>query len=64
MRENRVASALGAEAASLEALVKEVYNDTPLALHGLAQRSLWAHLLKLEEEGRAENIDAEWRIPH
>jgi glyoxylase-like metal-dependent hydrolase (beta-lactamase superfamily II)/8-oxo-dGTP pyrophosphatase MutT (NUDIX family) len=62
MRESRVVKALGSEPASLATLVKEVYDDTPLALHGLAQRSLWSHLLKLEHEGRAENVDSEWRI--
>ncbi len=62
MRENRVLQALQTEPASLDTLVAVVYQDTPVALHGLAKRSLWSHLLKLEEEGRAENIASEWRI--
>jgi glyoxylase-like metal-dependent hydrolase (beta-lactamase superfamily II) len=33
-------------------IVKEVYTDVPAALHGLAERSVIAHLEKLREEGR------------
>ncbi len=62
MREDRVVQALGDEPESLESLVAKVYDDTPEFLHGLAQRSLWSHLLKLEEEQRAANIDSKWRI--
>ena len=62
MRENRVVQALHSEPASLDSLVSVVYRDTPIVLHGLAKRSLWSHLLKLEEEGRAENLASEWRI--
>ncbi len=62
MRENRVLDALGDEPDSLAALVAKVYSDTPEALHGLAQRSLWSHLLKLEKEKRAANVGSKWRI--
>lgn len=62
MRENRVLEALGTDPRSLDSLVAVVYQDTPVILHPLAKRSLWSHLLKLEEDGRAENIDSEWRI--
>ncbi|MBI2149156.1 MAG: MBL fold metallo-hydrolase, partial [Acidobacteria bacterium] len=33
-------------------IVKEVYTDVPPAMHGLAQRSVLAHLEKLRDEGR------------
>lgn len=54
-RESRVLAALQACAApaTLAELVRPVYADTPVALHGLAQRSLLAHLIKLQGEGRA-----------
>ena len=44
----------------LEGLVTAVYDDVPAAMHGVAQRSLWAHLLKLQGEGRAV-LDADDR---
>ena len=34
------------------AIVKEVYTDVRPAMHGLAERSVMAHLEKLREEGR------------
>jgi len=34
------------------AIVKEVYTDVQPAMHGLAERSVIAHLEKLQEEGR------------
>ncbi|MFJ2991714.1 MBL fold metallo-hydrolase [Pandoraea sp. NPDC087047] len=39
--------------ASLETLTPVVYADVPAAHHGVAQRSLRAHLEKLAEDGRA-----------
>lgn len=47
--------------ASLDALVAVVYDDTPVALHEMAARSLQAGLIKLVEEGRAEVVDGGWR---
>lgn len=38
---------------SLGELTKVVYDDVDPSLHGVASISLWAHLLKLEKEGRA-----------
>jgi len=38
---------------SLGDLTKIVYDDVAPAMHGIASISLWAHLLKLEKEGRA-----------
>jgi len=39
---------------SLENLTKIVYEDVDPAMHGIASISLWAHLLKLQKEGRAD----------
>jgi glyoxylase-like metal-dependent hydrolase (beta-lactamase superfamily II) len=44
--------------ASIEELVAEVYTDVPEVLHPVARYSVWAHLLKLRDEGRAESPDA------
>jgi glyoxylase-like metal-dependent hydrolase (beta-lactamase superfamily II) len=44
----------------LSALVERVYDDVSPQLHPLAQRSLLAHLLKLEAEGRARRSDDGW----
>ncbi|MDE2504981.1 MAG: hypothetical protein KGL18_18610, partial [Burkholderiales bacterium] len=42
-------------------LVPRVYDDVPPARHGVAARSLLAHLLKLEGEGRARRDGEVWR---
>jgi len=53
-RENKVLRALRALGpATVEELVPTVYDDTPSARHTIAARSLLAHLVKLENEGRA-----------
>jgi len=54
MREEQVLSALGDRWHSPEELVAEIYADHPPEVHELAARSVLAHLLKLEVEGRAE----------
>lgn len=63
-REAKVIDALRLRgAASIDELVPQVYDDTPVALHPLARYSLLAHLQKLLEEERA-GVDAEtwkWR---
>lgn len=46
--------------ASLETLVTRVYDDAPVKLHGVAQRSLLAHLLKLAAEGAAREAGGDW----
>lgn len=62
-REQKVVDALRRQpaAAALDTLVREVYDDTPVALHGLARFSLLAHLQKLGEEGRAQEDGERWR---
>jgi glyoxylase-like metal-dependent hydrolase (beta-lactamase superfamily II)/8-oxo-dGTP pyrophosphatase MutT (NUDIX family) len=53
-REDKVVAALmRLGPADEEALVRTVYDDTPHHLHRMARRSLLAHLLKLQAEGRA-----------
>ena len=37
-----------------------VYRDVPAHLHALAERSLYAHLLKLEQEGRTRSNGGSW----
>jgi glyoxylase-like metal-dependent hydrolase (beta-lactamase superfamily II) len=59
-RENKVLHALRALGpATVEELVPTVYNDTPPARHGVAARSLLAHLIQLETEGRARKVPGE-----
>ena len=59
-RENKVMAALrkAGQPATLEALVKLAYDDTPERLHAVAQKSLRAHLEKLRIEARAQ-LDGE-----
>jgi glyoxylase-like metal-dependent hydrolase (beta-lactamase superfamily II) len=60
-RESRVFEALSPDApAPLGRLVKRVYSDVPRGLHALAERSLLAHLLKLETDGRARRDGQQW----
>ena len=62
-REAKVLAALSQHGpAPLWALVPRAYDDTPVALHGVAARSLLAHLIKLEAEGLAlQQSDGVWR---
>jgi len=53
-REKKVLAALSAEPARLADLVPRAYADTPRELWPYAERSLLAHLIKLEREGRAK----------
>ncbi|HET7201897.1 MAG TPA: MBL fold metallo-hydrolase [Steroidobacteraceae bacterium] len=61
-REAKVIEALRRQGpvATLETLVPEVYDDTPVALHGFARFSLLAHLQKLDEEGRVARDGDHW----
>lgn len=60
-REAKVLAALpGGQPATLPRLVQRVYDDVSPQLHSLAERSLLAHLLKLEAEGRARRSDDGW----
>ena len=60
-REAEVQAALSREPAPLATLVERAYADTPRELWGYAERSLLAHLIKLEAEGRAAREGERWR---
>jgi hypothetical protein len=60
-REQRVIDAL-ATGGSTEELVGRAYADTPAVLWPIAQRSLLAHLVKLQREGRAREEDGRWSL--
>lgn len=60
-RESKVADALAAHPGStLGTLVRHVYDEVSPALHPIAERSLLAHLEKLEAESRAVRRGAAW----
>ncbi len=46
---------------TLAELVTKVYDEVDPSLHGVAQRSLFAHFLKLETDGRAARSGDRWR---
>ncbi|MDO9317304.1 MAG: MBL fold metallo-hydrolase [Gammaproteobacteria bacterium] len=48
--------------ATLEELTPEVYDDVSVHLWPWAQRTLLAHLLKLEEDGRVEREGEHWHV--
>ncbi len=59
-REQLVLAALDETPAPLRALLPRAYAGTAPALYPLAERSLLAHLLKLQREGRATETEAGW----
>ena len=62
-REAKVIDKLGHRPdATLDVLVADVYDEIDPAIHGLAQRSLLAHLIKLEEDGTAATRGDRWRL--
>jgi glyoxylase-like metal-dependent hydrolase (beta-lactamase superfamily II)/8-oxo-dGTP pyrophosphatase MutT (NUDIX family) len=60
-REAQVLAALKVTPRDLRTLVTRAYADTPHALWPYAERSLMAHLIKLESEGRARREGELWR---
>ncbi len=62
-REEKIHSALAAAGpATLEILVGHAYDDVPENIHHVAMRSLHAHLLRLEQLGRATQSAGQWRV--
>ena len=60
-REKKVADALSRKnPATLDELVPYAYDDVSEKLHPVAKRSLHAHLIKLEKEGRARADGERW----
>ena len=63
LREKKVMDAVAAcPGADLPALVVLAYDDTPREAHGIAQRSLLAHLEKLSDDGRVSGDGNGWRV--
>jgi hypothetical protein len=60
-REAEVLAALTRAPEPLAALVERAYADTKPDLWKYAERSLLAHLIKLEAEGRAARESDRWR---
>jgi len=60
-REAKVIERLGTLGrCTLETLVRSVYDDVDSSLHPIARLSLWAHLIKLEQDGRAQSDEPFW----
>ena len=53
-REAQVVAAMAGDGATVKAMVATIYADYPAEVHELAARSVLAHLLKLEAEGRVQ----------
>ena len=66
-RTRQALDALQSGPATIAQLVSTIYRDVDQKLHGAAQRSLWAHLEALYEDGRVERLGDEgfsavWRL--
>ncbi len=62
-REAKVRAALAERAgASLDELVVRVYDDVVAERHGIARRSLLAHLIHLQQQGHADESDDGWSL--
>jgi len=60
-REMKVVSAMQRlRRGTLDDITPAVYDDVRPHLHPIARYSLWAHLLKLQREGRVEEQSGEW----
>ena len=65
-REEKVAETLKRIGpATIAELVAEAYDDVPTEKHWIAEKSMWAQLIKLVDEGRAVGDDPEgtWQSP-
>ncbi|HEV7799732.1 MAG TPA: MBL fold metallo-hydrolase [Burkholderiales bacterium] len=61
-REQKIVDALARRnPVTLDELVRDAYDDVPERIHPIARRSLHAHLIKLEREGKASVEDEHWR---
>ena len=63
-REAKVVAALGAHrpGGARRSCCRVVYADVPAKLHPMALRSLLAHLLKLRDDGSAEEASGRWSL--
>lgn len=63
VREEKVRAAIEANPnLTTRELVPHVYQDVDKKLYSWAERSLLAHVLKLEEDGVATNMEGRWRV--
>lgn len=62
-REAQILEALGGGERRIDDLVAELYREVPAPLHPVAAYQVYAHLLKLRDEGRVsgEDLDSAWR---
>lgn len=62
-REAKIVAALRATGpVTASELLKQVYRDVSERLHGVAMRSLLAHLIKLQEDGLAVETSEQWSL--
>lgn len=61
-RERMTLKALGWTPASVEDLTPQIYPELNRKFYPLARRSVLAHLLKLEEEGKASRRGERWKL--
>lgn len=61
-REAKVLAHLNQRPIAIGELVKSVYDDVSPSLHPMAELSLHAHLIKLEDDGVAQSHNAEWAL--
>ncbi len=62
-REDKILRVLRSQpAATLDSLLPAVYDDVPVQIHGAAQRSLLAHLIKLQTERRVAESNGQWTV--
>jgi glyoxylase-like metal-dependent hydrolase (beta-lactamase superfamily II)/8-oxo-dGTP pyrophosphatase MutT (NUDIX family) len=61
-RERQVIEALEAGLTEVAAMVKRIYAEVPEALHPMAERSVLAHLEKLELDGRVARTEDTWAL--
>jgi glyoxylase-like metal-dependent hydrolase (beta-lactamase superfamily II) len=61
-RERQVLASIAAGRVTIPAMVEHMYADVDKRLHPAASRSVLAHLIKLEREGRVANDGGRYRI--
>lgn len=61
-REQQIVALLGAGASTPDAIAARLYPDLDPALGRMARESVLAHLVKLEDEARAQRNGGEWQL--
>ena len=62
LREEKLCRGLKTHPRSLEDLLPDVYDDVTEATYPIAARSLLAGLIKLQEEGKCEQVGEGWKL--